>query len=136
LAGAWVVLLIRVEPVVAAVCGWLAAYGARGDIRALHRDGVSLAGPDPDPDHDREYGHVDHRHYGDYDGQVVAHPPTSTQNNQRLRRLRPLSQRDLDHTPGPGTARDFHGRDGIARKAMLGFAGFNAVPLDVDAPRA
>src|ERR1700684_213242 len=42
-----VVLLVRVEPVVAPICGWLAAQGARWDLRGPGRDAVAVGAPDP-----------------------------------------------------------------------------------------
>src|SRR5580692_3122732 len=60
LAGARVALLIRVEPVVGPVGSRLAAHGARPDLLALGGDAVALGRPDPDPDHDREHGDVNH----------------------------------------------------------------------------
>jgi len=99
-AGVRVVLLIRVEPVVAPVGSWLAAHGAWCDIRALARSAIGLCPPDPNPDHHRECGDVKQRHENDHGGQTAAHLISSRAwYNLSPSRFRRAARHDLCHKP-------------------------------------
>ena len=66
-----VALLVRVEPVVAAVRSWLAAHSACCDQRAVARGPFDLVPPDPNRDHEHECGDVNQGDKNDQGGQAV-----------------------------------------------------------------
>jgi hypothetical protein len=67
-----VALLVRVEPVVAPLGGWLAAHSAWFDEGAPARGAVDLVPPLPNHDHDDECGDMNQGDENDQGGQAAA----------------------------------------------------------------